>query len=69
MAQLTQVQLDLTRMGMTVARQNFYAMAATARAMKMNDLCVVLTKYEKDLAKLCDDIACGRIIGSDAGRT
>lgn len=66
---MTQAQLDLARLGMTIARMQFAAMAAVNEAVNVDGVGVASYRaYEQDMAELCELICNGKIRGSDAGR-
>lgn len=65
---MTQDQLDLCALGITIARLQLKVMAATATALNDSEGCQRFMALEGEFEVLATQIQTGKIRGSDAGQ-
>lgn len=63
---MTQAQLELARLGMSIARMQLKTMQASTDALQIETNGEFI-EFEKQMAELCDKIYTGEIRGTDSG--
>lgn len=64
---MTQAQLELARLGMSIARMQLKTMFSTMAALGEYQISDQLKQFEIDMKKLCTQIFNGEIRGTDGG--